>query len=67
MNYNPYQLHPVKTADGRPWVQRCFICDKSIDFLKNQPTFWIRVGEMVRHRKCYSGMPGYSTKKKEPK
>lgn len=55
--YNPHQLKPVLTSDGRPWVQRCFICDKSIDFLKNIPSFWVRVGELVRHRKCYPGMP----------
>lgn len=55
--YNVYQLHAVKTADGRVWAQRCFICDKSIDFLKNIPSFWVKVGELVRHRKCFPGVP----------
>lgn len=57
MDYNPYMLNPVKTADGRLWAQRCFICDKSIDFLKEYSVSWVRVGEMVRHKKCFPGVP----------
>ncbi len=55
--YNPFQLNPVKTSDGRLWAQRCFICDKSIDFLKNTPSFWVKVGSLVRHKKCFPGVP----------
>lgn len=55
--YNVYQLHPVKTAEGKPWAQRCFRCNKSIDFLKMVPSQWVKVGDLVRHTKCYPGMP----------
>lgn len=54
---NEYQLKPVRTADGRRWVQRCFLCDKSVDFLKDAKSSWVAVGELVRHRKCYPGVP----------
>jgi hypothetical protein len=57
MDYNPYQLHPVLTAEGKPWVQRCYVCDKSIDFIRMPSVSWVRVGEMVRHKRCYPGIP----------
>lgn len=55
---NQYQLEPCKTADGRLWVQRCYVCDNQIDFLKDPSGYkWLRVDRLVRHRKCYPGMP----------
>ena len=51
---DPFVQKPSLTADGHPWVQRCFICLKSVDFLKDIP--WVRyvkVGQYVRHKKCY--------------
>lgn len=54
MNLNQYQLQPVLTASGKAWVQRCYVCDKAIDFIKDPSGWkWIRVDELVRHRKCY--------------
>lgn len=47
-------LKPVLTADGRPWVQRCFICAKSVNFLKTTPDQRVKVGDLVRHKKCRS-------------
>jgi hypothetical protein len=44
-------LHPVKTADGRRWVQRCFVCSDPVNFINRDPH--VMVGELVRHRKCY--------------
>lgn len=49
---DPYMLKPCLTSDGRPWIQRCFICKKSVDFLKTLPTQRVRVGHLVRHAKC---------------
>jgi len=61
MNKNfedPFVKKATLTASGRPWVQRCFICLRSIDFIKDSTAVkWIRVGEFVRHRKCNPGMP----------
>ncbi len=54
---NEYQLRPVRTADGRLWVQRCFVCDKPINFIKDASVSWVRVGELVRHKKCFPGVP----------
>lgn len=50
---DPYMLKATLTADGRPWVQRCYVCGKSINYLKMRHgvEFW-KVGELVRHRKC---------------
>lgn len=41
----------VKTTDGRPWVQPCYVCHKVVNFLHKDA--YVRVGELVRHRKCY--------------
>lgn len=49
---DPYMLKPTLTADGKPWVQRCFICAKLVDFLKTSSVERVTVGEMVRHKKC---------------
>ncbi len=54
---NEYQLKPARTADGRPWVQRCFICDNTVDYLKDIPSSYVKVGELVRHKKCFPGVP----------
>lgn len=62
MNFNEYQLKPVLTSDGRPWVQRCYVCDRSINFLKLPAYLRIKVGELVRHRKCFPGLPGKGIK-----
>jgi hypothetical protein len=48
-----YQLKPTLTAEGKPWVQQCYIgCGVAINFLKDASTSWIRVGHLVRHKKC---------------
>lgn len=44
--------HVVKTWDGRPWVQKCFRCTKTVNFIKDGPHSWIHVGNFVRHAKC---------------
>jgi hypothetical protein len=50
---DPLMCQSVKTSDGRPWVQRCFICSKPVDFLKMKAgAEWVRVGPYVRHKKC---------------
>jgi len=50
---DPYMLKPVLTPDGRPWVQRCYVCAESVDFLKMaRDSEWIHVGGLVRHKKC---------------
>ena len=49
---DPYMLKPARTADGRPRVQRCFICAKPVDYLKTSPVERVRVGELIRHKKC---------------
>lgn len=53
MTLNDFQKKPVLTADGIPWTQRCLYCDKNINFLKDPKESWLRVGEFVRHKKCY--------------
>lgn len=58
MNLNLYQQEPIKTADGRVWAQNCYVCNGQVDFLKDPSGHkWIRVDTLVRHRKCYPGMP----------
>lgn len=49
---DPYMLRPTLTADGRPWVQRCFICARPVDYLRTQPVERVRVGDLVRHKAC---------------
>ncbi len=49
---DPYMLAPTLTADGRPWVQRCFICSKPVDYLKTSSVERVRVGALVRHKGC---------------
>jgi hypothetical protein len=49
---DPYMLKPVLTIDGRPWVQRCFICAQGVNLLKTPPAQRVRVGELVRHARC---------------
>lgn len=55
---NEYQLKPALTADGKPWAQRCYVCDKAINLIKDPKVKRVHVGELVRHKKCYPGMPG---------
>lgn len=51
---DPFVQKATKTADGREWVQRCFVCLKSIDLLKlTAGVGYLHVGQYVRHRKCY--------------
>lgn len=57
LNLNEYQRNPTLTADGRAWIQRCYVCDKSINFLKDPACKRVKVGELVRHKKCWPGMP----------
>ena len=47
---NEFQRKPALTADGRLWVQRCYRCDKAVNFLHRDP--YVRVGDLVRHTKC---------------
>ena len=49
---DPYVLKPTRTADGREWTQRCYICGKSVNFLKTTPDQRVRVGNLIRHKKC---------------
>jgi hypothetical protein len=50
---DPKMLVPVLTAEGKPWVQRCYLCGKTVNFLKmSWGSEWLRVGELVRHKKC---------------
>lgn len=54
----PQQLEPVLTADGRRWAQNCYCCNRQVDFLKDRLGIkWLRVDTLVRHRKCFPGMP----------
>lgn len=57
MTINQYQAKPVLTADGRPWTQRCYCCDRPIDLLKTPADMIVRIDDLRRHRKCYPGMP----------
>lgn len=49
---DPYMLKPTLTSNGKEWVQRCFVCAKPVNFLKTTPDQRVRVGNMVRHKKC---------------
>lgn len=49
---DPYVLNPTLTVDGKKWVQRCFICGKTVNFLKTFPHERVLVGGLVRHKKC---------------
>jgi hypothetical protein len=60
---DPYMLCPSKTADGKPWVQRCYCCAKPVNFLKDGPNSWVRVDPLVRHKRCTP--PPYRGEKKE--
>jgi len=57
MNENlkdPYVMNPTKTVEGKPWIQRCFVCLKPVDFLKMLPWVeYVKVAQYVRHKKCY--------------
>jgi hypothetical protein len=51
---DPFVQKPTLTADGKPWVQRCFICLNSVNFLKDTPWVdYVKVAQYVRHKKCY--------------
>ncbi len=55
---SPFQKEPVRTATGQVWAQNCFICNKQIDMLKDPyHVKWLRIDTLIRHRKCYPGMP----------
>ena len=47
---DPFMLKPSLTADGKPWVQRCYVCTKAVNFLKGD--LYVRVEPLVRHKKC---------------
>lgn len=49
---DPLMRTPVLTIDGRPWVQRCFVCARSVNFLKSSPEQRVKVGSFVRHYSC---------------
>lgn len=50
---DPVLKDVIRTADGRPWVQRCYVCNKQVNFIKLRPHQWVNVGEFVRHTRCY--------------
>jgi hypothetical protein len=51
---DPFVAKATLTADGRPWVQRCMICLKPVNFLKDKPWIqYVTVGQYVRHKRCY--------------
>lgn len=55
---NKFQLSPVMDANGKPWIQRCYVCDRAIDFKKDPHQIkWLRVDKIIRHRKCFPGLP----------
>jgi hypothetical protein len=49
---DPFILKPRLTWDGKPWVQRCFVCTKEVNYQKTSPVERVRVGDLVRHKKC---------------
>ncbi len=51
-NGDAYLTTPVRTADGRKWVQRCFVCEKVVNFIQTFEHERVQVGELVRHKKC---------------
>lgn len=51
---DPFVQKPTLTADGKPWVQRCFVCLKPVNFLKDTPWVeYVKVDPYVRHKRCY--------------
>jgi hypothetical protein len=51
---DPFVQKPTLTADGRPWVQRCYVCLKSVDFIRMKAgAEYLHVGQYVRHKRCY--------------
>jgi hypothetical protein len=51
---DPFVIKPVLTVDGKPWTQRCYVCLKPVNFIKDpSANTWLRVPPYVRHRKCY--------------
>lgn len=46
---DPAMLKPVLTSEGKPWVQRCYVCSKSINLIKSH---YMKIGTLVRHTKC---------------
>jgi hypothetical protein len=52
-NFTKAQSEPVFTADGQLWCLNCYICDKQINFLKAPSESYRKVGQYVRHMKCY--------------
>ena len=52
MTLNEFQRKPALTADGRKWCQRCYLCNKAVNFLKTVPQQRVIVGNLVRHEKC---------------
>ena len=57
MNLCQAQLKPVKTAEGEDWCQNCYVCNKQINFFKMPREKWVRIDFLVRHKKCWPGMP----------
>jgi hypothetical protein len=54
MIFTAAQSKPVLTAEGKPWCQNCYVCDKQINFLKQTAGVeYLHVGQYVRHKKCY--------------
>jgi hypothetical protein len=54
LTLNKYQKRPTLDSEGSAWVQRCYVCDKGINFQKDPSGWkWLRVDELVRHRHCY--------------
>lgn len=49
---DPYKLAPCKTADGKAWTQRCYVCGKSVNFLKDPKGSWVKLDPVVRHINC---------------
>lgn len=49
---DPFVKIPTLTSDNKPWVQRCYVCLESINFIKDPRASWMSVGEYVRHKKC---------------
>lgn len=47
---DPFMLKPTMTSDGRKWVQRCYICGKSVNFIHGD--LYVRVDILVRHKRC---------------
>lgn len=50
---DPATLRPTLTADGRKWVQRCYLCRATVNFLKmKRGAEYVTVGSLVRHKRC---------------